>query len=312
MTLLDLETRFATDTACREYLSQLRWPNGFCCPRCRGSTAWSTKRGLHVCAGCGHQASVTAGTIFQDARVPLTLWFRAVWWVTSQKYGANALGLQRILGFGSYQTAWTLLHKLRRAMVRPDRERLAGSVEVDETFVGGVESGGGRRHIGKKALVAIAAEVRGRGIGRIRMRRVLDSSAGSLLPFVQEAVEPGSTIITDGLQSYRRLKEIGYAHDRRVILGSEESADEVMPRVHKVASLLKRWLLSTHQGGVSRQHIDITSTNTHSGSIGALHNIAASSSIVFSNTRSLLSLRHTPSWSGALGEAHAGKLDHNR
>lgn len=256
MTLLDLETRFATDTACREYLSQLRWPNGFCCPRCRGSTAWSTKRGLHVCAGCGHQASVTAGTIFQDARVPLTLWFRAVWWVTSQKYGANALGLQRILGFGSYQTAWTLLHKLRRAMVRPDRERLAGSVEVDETFVGGVESGGGRRHIGKKALVAIAAEVRGRGIGRIRMRRVLDSSAGSLLPFVQEAVEPGSTIITDGLQSYRRLKEIGYAHDRRVILGSEESADEVMPRVHKVASLLKRWLLSTHQGGVSRQHID--------------------------------------------------------
>ena len=199
---------------------------------------------------------MTAGTIFQDTRTPLTLWFRAIWWVTSQKYGTSALGLQRVLGLGSYRTAWTWLHKLRRAMVRPGRDHLTGEVEVDETFIGGVETGGGRRHVGKKALVAVAAEVRGRGIGRIRLRRVTDSSADSLLPFVQEAVAPGTVMITDGLQSYRGLPDLGYRHDRRVLLGSGESADAVLPRVHRVASLLKRWLLGTHQGSVSREHLD--------------------------------------------------------
>jgi transposase-like protein len=209
-----------------------------------------------MCAGCGHQTSVTAGTIFQDTRTSLVTWFRAVWWVVSQKNGASALGLQRVLGLGSYRTAWTWLHKFRRAMVRPGRDRLSEMVEVDETFVGGVELGGGRRHVGKKALVAIAAEVRGPAIGRIRMRRVADCSAESLLPFVQEAVGPGTGVITDGLQSYRGLPQLGYRHDRRVLLGSGESAEAVLPRVHRVASLLKRWLLGTHQGAVSREHLD--------------------------------------------------------
>ena len=157
---------------------------------------------------------------------------------------------------GSYRTAWTWLHKFRRAMVRPGRDRLSEMVEVDETFVGGEEPGGGRRHVGKKALVVIAAEVRGRAIGRIRMRRVEDSSAESLLPFVQEVVEPDTLVITDGLQTYRGLPKLGYRHDRRVILGSGESATAVLPRVHRVASLLKRWLLGTHQGAVSREHLD--------------------------------------------------------
>jgi len=255
-TLRELESRFATEQACRDYLARLRWPQGFACPTCKGTEAWSTGRGLWMCAACGHQVSVTAGTIFQDTRTPLTLWFRAIWWVVSQKNGASALGLQRILGLGSYRTAWTWLHKLRRAMVRPGRERLSEMVEVDETFVGGVESGGGRRHVGKKALVVIAAEVRGRAIGRIRMQRVADSSAESLLPLVQEAVGPGTVVITDGLQSYRALPDLGYRHDRRVLLGSGESADAVLPRVHRVASLLKRWLLGTHQGAVSREHLD--------------------------------------------------------
>ena len=129
-------------------------------------------------------------------------------------------------------------------------------VEVDETLVGGLEAGGGRRHLGKKALVVIAAEVRGRAIGRIRMQRVADASADSLLTFVQHAVQPGSVVITDGLQSYRRLPKRGYHHDRRVLLGRGESAEAVLPRVHRVASLLKRWLLGTHQGGVSREHLD--------------------------------------------------------
>lgn len=255
-TLRELESRFATEPACRDYLARLRWPQGFACPACKGTEAWSTGRGLWMCAACGHQVSVTAGTIFQDTRTPLTLWFRAIWWVVSQKNGASALGLQQILGLGSYRTAWTWLHKLRRAMVRPGRDPLSERVEVDETFVGGVETGGGRRHIGKKALVAIAAEVRGRAIGRIRMQRVADSSAASVLPFVQEAVRPGTIVITDGLQSYRGLPDLGYRHDRRVLLGSGESAEAVLPRVHQIASLLKRWLLGTHQGAVSREHLD--------------------------------------------------------
>jgi transposase-like protein len=209
-----------------------------------------------MCAACGRQLSLTAGTIFQDTRTPLTLWLRAIWWVTSQKNGTSALGLQRVLGLGSYRTAWTWLHKLRRAMVRPGRDRLTEAVEVDETFVGGVEPGGGKRHVGKKALVVVAAEVRGRATGRIRLRRVADSSADCLLPFVQKAVAPGAVVITDGLQSYRGLSRLGYRHDRRVVLGSGESAAALLPRVHRVASLLKRWLLGTHQGAVSREHLD--------------------------------------------------------
>ena len=242
-TLRELEARFATEQACREYLARLRWGQEFVCPACDGTEAWPTARGLWMCAACGHQASVIAGTIFQGTRTPLSVWFRAIWWVVSQKNGASALGLQRVLGLGSYRTAWTWLHKLRRAMVRPGRDRVSEEVEVDETLVGGLEAGGGRRHLGKKALVVIAAEVRGRAIGRIRMQRVADASADSLLTFVQHAVQPGSVVITDGLQSYRRLPKRGYRHDRRVLLGRGESAEAVLPRVHRVASLLKRWLL---------------------------------------------------------------------
>lgn len=206
---MELESRFATDAACRDYLAGLRWPQGPFCPSCAGTEGWSTGRGLWMCAACGHQLSLTVGTIFQDTRTPLTLWFRAIWWVTSQKNGTSALGLQRVLGLGSCRTAWTWLHKLRRAMVRPGRDRLTDAVEVDETFVGGVEPGGGKRHVGKKALVIVAAEVRGRATGRIRLRRVADSSGDSLLPFVQKAVAPGAVVITDGLPSYCGLPGLG-------------------------------------------------------------------------------------------------------
>src|SRR5438309_8340233 len=172
-TLAEWEARFGTEQACRDYLRKLRWPEGFVCPRCRGRSAWTTNRNLQVCAGCQYQASLTAGTIFQDTRKPLTMWFRAVWWVTAQKNGASALGLQRLLGLGSYETAWTWLHKLRRAMVRPGRDRLAGRVEVDESFVGGVGGAQGRS-TATKALIVIAAEEVGPGVGRIRLRRIPD------------------------------------------------------------------------------------------------------------------------------------------
>ena len=137
----ELEARFGTEEACHEYLFRLRWPDGFRCPRCGGSKAWPFRSVRLQCGSCGHQTSVTAGPIFQDTHKPLVLWFRTMWWVTSQKNGASALGLQRVLGLGSYKTAWTWLHKLRRAMVRPGRDRLIGRIEVDRTFVGGLEEG---------------------------------------------------------------------------------------------------------------------------------------------------------------------------
>ena len=171
-TLAEFEQRFATEGACRAYLARLRWPTGFCCPQCTTSGSWTTTRCLLMCRRCGYQASVTAGTIFHRTRLPLQDWFRAMWWMTDQKNRISALGLQRLLGLGSYRTAWLWLQKLRRAMVWPGRDQLGGQVEVDETYVGSVEARGGRRHLGSKALVAIAAQFDGRGIGRIRLRRI--------------------------------------------------------------------------------------------------------------------------------------------
>ena len=177
-----------------------------------------------------------------------------MWWVTS--HGASALGLQSILGLGSYRTAWALLHKLRRAMVRPGRERLSGRVEVDETYVGGEEEGLHGRQTQKKALVAIAAEEDGAGLGRIRMRRIRRASKHQLHGFIQEAVEPDSTIHTDGWEGYVGLEALGYRHEYDFLATSSQSASELLPRVHRVAALLKRWLIGTHQGAVSREHLD--------------------------------------------------------
>jgi transposase-like protein len=255
-TLAEFERRFGTADACRAYLVRLRWSEGFRCPKCGGAKAWPVRSALLECASCGRQTSVTAGTIFQDTRTPLPTWFRAMWWVTSQKTGASALGLQRVLGLGSYETAWTWLHKLRRAMVRPGRDRLTGTVEVDETLLGGVEEWARGRQTEKKAMIAVAAEKRGRGIGRIRLRRIPDATADSLQAFVQDAVAPGSLLHTDGLLSYDRLVKHGYRHRITFVKGRKESPSELLPRVHQVISLLKRWLLGTHQGAVSRAHLD--------------------------------------------------------
>jgi len=256
-TLLELERRFSTDGACREYMAALRWPDGFVCPGCGSDEAWAMQDGLWLCRGCRRQASVTAGTIFHRTRLPLTLWFRAIWYVTSQKNGTSAMSVQRILGLGSYRTAWTWLHKLRRAMVRPDRDRLSGHVEVDESFVGGEEPGHEGRGAVSKTLVAIAAEERGRGTGRIRLACLPDASKRSLHGFVKDTVESGSLIHTDGWAPYGGLEAHGYRHQVTVLKGQPKDAAVVaMPRVHRVASLLKRWLLGTHQGAVSAKHLE--------------------------------------------------------
>jgi transposase-like protein len=199
---------------------------------------------------------LTAGTIFQDTRKPLRFWFRAIWWVTSQKNGASAMGLQRQLGLGSYVTAWTWLHKLRRAMVRPGRDRLNGRVEVDETYVGGVEEGTHGRKTTSKALVVIAAQEDGKGMGRIRMQRIEEASAIHLHRFIEQSIDPGSTVVTDGWRAYPGIVAKGYKHEVTQQQDSEEDGDEVLPRVHRIAALVKRWLLGTHQGAVSREHLD--------------------------------------------------------
>jgi transposase-like protein len=179
-----------------------------------------------------------------------------MWWVTTQKNGASALGLQRVLGLKSYETAWTWLHKLRRAMVRPGRDLLTGRVEVDECYIGGLEEGlPGRLNL-KKALVVVAAQEDGPGIGRIRMRQIVDASAESLMPFVRDSVALGSLLHTDGWLGYLPLRSQGYQHDVTVLKRKKKTPSELMPRVHRVISLLKRWLMGTHQGAVSHKHLD--------------------------------------------------------
>lgn len=254
--LAEFERWFRSEQACREYLFRLRWPEGFRCPLCGPAKAWPVRSVLWQCAACGRQVSVTAGTIFQDTHTPLTTWLRAVWWVTSQKNGVSALGLQRVLGLGSYQTAWTWLHKLRRAMVRPGRDLLSGRVEVDETYLGGLEGGVRGRQTERKALVVVAAQEQGQGIGRIRMRRVANASAESLVKFVEESVEANSLVHTDAWLGYEPLKSRGYRHKITFLKGQTKSPSELLPRVHRVISLLKRWLLGTHQGAVTFQHLD--------------------------------------------------------
>jgi hypothetical protein len=253
-TLLEFERRFATDEACREYLEQLRWPEGFVCPACTGRKAWRMERGLWLCAGCRRQVSVKAGTIFQDSRLPLRLWFRAMWYVTSQKNGSSAKNIQRLLGLGSYQTAWAWLHKLRRAMVRPGRDRLQGVVEVDETYFGAAEAGKAGREPGRKALIAVAVEVRGKGLGRIRLQRIADASAEVLGQFMLQHVELGALLQTDGWRGYWPMVELGYQH--QAIKKKDVDPDALTPRAHQVVTLLKRWLLGTHQGAIGHEHLD--------------------------------------------------------
>jgi transposase-like protein len=253
----ELLTWFPDEPACLDYLEWLRWPDGVRCPRCAGRDGWRLGDGRWECAVCGRQASVTAGTIFHRTRTPLQLWFAAAWQMTSHKHGVSAVGVQRSLGLGSYQTAWAMLHRYRAAMVRPRRERLAGHVEVDEGYVGGVESTAQGRKTESKAIVAIAVEIKHpKGFGRIRLKHVPDVSAESLLPFIDEAVEPGATIHTDGWQAYWNLGDRGYEHERTVMRQQNDPAHVVMPGVHRVASLLQRWSLGTHQGRVSHDHLD--------------------------------------------------------
>lgn len=256
----EFQAWFQTDADCLDYLEWLRWPTGFACPTCDNPAGWRIGDGRFMCTGCGARTSVTAGTIFDRTRTPLTVWFAACWHFATGKDGISALSLKRTLEIGSYQTVWAILHRLRSVLVRPDRERLNGKVEVDETYIGGAEPGlSGGRAQGKKVLTAIAVEIlEPKGWGRCRMAPIKDASASSLLPFVKECIEPGTTVITDGWNGYLGIEGEGYIHDRRSQRAARargEDPGELLPAVHRIASLAKRWILGTHQGAVDAAHL---------------------------------------------------------
>jgi len=256
----EFQAWFRTDADCLDYLEWLRWPGGFVCARCGHNGGWQLGDGRFMCSVCGGRTSATGGTIFDRTRTPLTVWFTACWLLATGKDGVSALSLKRTLEIGSYQTAWAMLHRLRSVLVRPGRDRLAGVVEVDETHIGGLEPGlpGGRAR-GKKVLTGIAVEVREpRGFGRCRMLPLADASAGSLHAFVKDHVEPGSRVVTDGWRGYRGLEKLGYAHEQRSQRAARargEDPGKLLPAVHRVASLAKRWLLGTYHGSVDDTHL---------------------------------------------------------
>ncbi len=246
---------FPDNAACLEYLGGLRWSHGFVCPRCEGGEFWRTADSLWMCRACGHRASVTAGTIFHRTRTPLSTWFAAIWLVTSQKNGVSAQGLQRVLGFNSYETAWAWMHKLRRAMVRPERDLLTGVVEVDETFVGGVSAGQPGASSDKvPVMVAVEKSGPGRRLGRIRLETTSRPGTLELVTFAQRTVTPGATIRTDGARMMRRLSELGYTHEYTDGYSAPDIT-EVLPGVHLVASLLKRWLTGTLHFAVAEHQL---------------------------------------------------------
>jgi len=254
---------FHSEQACLDYLERLRWPQEFICPTCGVIGApIKTSRNRIVCQSCKHQTSVTAGTIFDKTRTPLKVWLAAAWYITNQKHGVSALGLQRVLGLGSYQTAWTMLHRFRRAMIRPGRDLLKGLVEVDETYIAigdktqPFKAKGHKSHTAKTLVVIAIEMLEPKGFGRIRLRRILDDSERQVIPFVKDVIQPGTTVHTDGSAAYRSLKDEGYIHRRSVMLGSQTPAHVSMPGVHRVASLIHRWLLGIHQGAVQPSQLD--------------------------------------------------------
>lgn len=247
---------FTDDATCEAFLAQLRWPEGFICPACKkASTPWNESRGRLACPYCRHQTSVSAGTIFDKTRTPLTTWFEAAWHVTTAKNGMSAKTLERTMGI-RYRVAWTMLQRFRVAMVDSERKQLSGDVEIDETLVGGVQHGGKRGRGTTKSIVVIAVEIKHpKGFGRVRMRYIPNASGESLLPFVCDVVAPGSVVHTDGWGGYNELSKYGYTRDMTVMSSSDDLAHVSMPGVHRIASLLKRWILGTHQGSVVHDHL---------------------------------------------------------
>lgn len=255
-TIREFISMFPDENACLRYLMDVRWKDRFICPKCKQpSEPWRETRNRLTCPLCRHQATATAGTIFDKTRTPLTTWFEAAWHVTAAKNGMSAKTLERTIGT-SYHVAWMMLQRFRVAMVNSERTQLTGSVEVDETLIGGEDIGGKRGRGTDKSIVAIAVEtIEGKGFGRTRMRKIPDASGKSLVPFICDCVSKNSTIITDAWSGYNKVGDYGYNRLINNMSTSDDFAHVLMPGVHRIASLLKRWILGTHQGSVSDMHL---------------------------------------------------------
>jgi len=247
---------FPDEKSCLDYLIDLRWPTGYICPACKkATTPWYQTRNRLTCPLCRQKTSVTAGTIFEKTRTPLTTWFEAAWHVTTAKNGLSAKALEQTIGT-SYHVAWMMLQRFRVAMVNSERTRLTGTVEVDETLIGGEEHGGKRGRGTSKDIVVIAVEVKeGKGLGRTRMRHIPDASGDSLIPFIQDNISLNAILITDGWSGYSKVGNYGYTREIKNFSDSDDFAHVLMPGVHRLSSLLKRWILGTHQGSVSDMHL---------------------------------------------------------
>ena len=262
-TLRQFQSDFATEEACERYLVACRWPEGFLCPRCGSRRAYELlNQRRWQCASCRHQVSLTAGTVLHRTKIPLTHWFWAAYLMTTDKRGISALLLQRQLGLSCYESAWMLLHKLRRAMVNVAREPLHGEVEVDETWIGGEQAGlrGSRQLKGRRAaLVLVAVERRGRGSGRVRMKVIPDFRGKTIVPFLHQNVSPGSTIYTDGLQSFEGLTEAGFKHIARtqpLRSALRKGAKSAVPLADRAIGNLQQWLIGTYHG-VSKPQLQV-------------------------------------------------------
>lgn len=255
MNQIEFDKRFHTEQDCLDYLIKIRWPNGFICPKCQSADYWSLSRNRYFCQNCRKEVTPISGTIFHKSTKPLIIWFSALWWMVAQKNGVSAKGLQKILGLGSYQTAWTWLHKFRRLMIIPGREMLKGTVEVDETFVGGKKPGKRGRGAEGKSIVIVGVEIKEKATGRIRLSLIPDAAKKSLHSFIKGNIEKGATIITDDWSGYRNISKAGYRHiveNKKVKDGNEE----ILPNAHRVSSLLKRWLLGTHQSYLNKNKLE--------------------------------------------------------
>jgi len=252
---MEFEKMFKTEQDCTDYIASIRWAQGFVCPVCNSLRYWKKNKGRFECRDCHTETTVTNGTIFHKSTKPLLIWFRAIWWMVAQKNGVSAKGLQKILGLGSYQTAWTWLHKFRRLMVISGRNKLQGTVEVDEVFVGGKISGKRGRGAEGKSLIAVAVELNGRKTGRVRLAKIPNASSESLKEFIKNNIKTSSKIITDGWNGYNDLSKIGYIHEKRNSIVTDAD-EEILPNVHRIASLLKRWLLGTHQSYLNKNKLE--------------------------------------------------------
>ncbi|MBK6264550.1 IS1595 family transposase [Marivirga sp. S37H4] len=244
---MKFEKMFATEEQCLEYIKKIRYSNGYVCRKCQNRDYWVNNRGVLKCRKCRDEISVTSGTIFHNSKLPMILVFRALWWMVAQKNGVSATGLQRILGIGSYRTAWSWLHKFRSLMLYAEQEKLNGNVEVDDVFIGGKNSG-------KQVAVVIAIELSQKGTRRVKMAILPLKSEKAHINFILQNINKGSTLITDSRSVFKGLKNLGYDHcveSNKAVLDEKE----ILPNVYRVASLIRRWLLGTHQNFIGQQYL---------------------------------------------------------